>query len=82
MWYMQHNKTYETYNEVLTPHELITRTSHPNIKGKAMGDYHKSRASQRWWNANNPKSPLVQAMAWGRRQQAIAWVTFDEYDYN
>ena len=51
-------KTYETYNEVLTPHELITRTSHPNIKGKAMGDYHKSRASQRWWNANNLKSPF------------------------
>ena len=62
--------------------ELITYTPHPNIKGKAMGDYHKSRASQRWWNANNLKSPLVQAMAWGRRQQAIAWVTVGEYDYN
>ena len=73
------------YNDKNASHldvELITRTPHPNIKGKAMGDYHKSRASQRWWNADNLKSPLVQTMAWGRRQQAIAWVTFDEYDYN
>ena len=73
------------YNDKNISHldvELITRTPHPNSKGKAMGDYHKSRASQRWWNANNLKSPLVQAMAWGRRQQAIAWVTVDEYDYD
>ena len=73
------------YNDKNISHlyvELITRTPHPNSKGKAMGDYHKSRASQRWWNANNLKSPFVQAMAWGRRQQAIAWVTVDEYDYD
>ena len=31
-------------------------------------------------DANNLKSVLVQAMAWGGRQQAIAWVTVDEYN--
>ena len=31
-------------------------------------------------DANNLKSVLVQVMAWGRRQQAIAWITVDEYN--
>ena len=29
-------------------------------------------------DANNLNSVLVQAMAWGGRQQTIAWVTVDE----
>ena len=31
-------------------------------------------------DASNLKSVLVQAMAWGGKQQAIAWVTVDEYN--
>ena len=31
-------------------------------------------------DASNLKSVLVQAMAWGGKQQAIAWVTNDEYN--
>ena len=31
-------------------------------------------------DAKNLKSPLVQAMAWGHRQQDTAWVTDDEHN--
>ena len=49
--------------------DFIIRTPHPTIKGKAMGCLSWVPCIAKMMDANNLKSPLLQAMAWGRRHR-------------
>ena len=60
------------YNDKKASHldiDFIIRTPHPTIKGKAMGWLSWVPCIAKVMDANNLKSPLLQAMAWGRRHR-------------
>ena len=60
------------YNDMKESHldiDFIIRTPHPTIKGKAMGWLSWVPCIAKVMDANNLKSPLLQAMAWGRRHR-------------
>ena len=60
------------YNEKKASHldtDFIIRTPHPTIKGTAMGCLSWVPCIAKVMDANNLQSPLLQAMAWGRRHR-------------